>query len=965
MASGPKTVVTLQLDVIGQQRVKEANAELAKGGNYFKEISKAAQQANISFAQFNRVVSVSPIRDFSLKINGVTTVVRESALAVQGLDGQVKKLQLTMTQGTFGAQGKFIPQSLDKQQFVDLSSRGRDFSKKELAAAAPPPSFFQRLNPFGKDDQIDVAGLVKRAAITIPVWFAMRQAMQALTATVTEGAQRFIELDKAIAEMAGQTVNADNIVNFAEKAKKAIQDLSLETGESVQKIKDSYVALAETGINFETAFAGTEVAIKGAIATMSDSVQLARVLAGVWNNLGKTIKEGNTPTEKMQYIMGLMNVLFKENAGRVGEYIEALQNSASSAGIAGLSFKELMVHIVTLHTAMQRAGIAGTAVTRTLQELAQNREDFSIFLQRDVEDENINNYNTLLVEVVTKLRRLKDAGVDVAPSIEKMFGQRSQRLVKDMVENWQKYTDNVKLADSVTIDVAKQINLTEFNRQMDTIQKQLEVFKQVFGSLGEAFISGFVGTAGSVDALKEINTFLIAMIPSLREAGTEFKNFWNIVKPFIQTFIYLIKIFKDFTAILNNIPPFKFISDVHVVLLKKMADGVKIVSDSLDNFNKGAAERERVKFKYSGAIQPDKDTFPEAYAAGLSGKSDAEFRNFTVSEDRKISKDVNSDPDLLYEIFLFKMKRATYMAGLKERKHAFLDDFKTRTAEARKQAKEEADIAVDSTATSSTSPEKVSEFGKVLLDDFQKQLKSQGALTSEIIKQTELFIKQNNIHDTTLDKIKRQLELERALVDEKRLQSRLSADSMKLYDIAQKQGVEPAKEVSKVLSGETELRSFMNNASKEAIDAFTTNFADLWKQKQAEAFFTGASSFTPQSNIGLAASYGASTTGTGISIQEKFLQTGQLDTIGLNLQRSLEEAIAPNIAGLSDNTVAIRELTTALRNTNRTFISPSENSSSINMWQIEAMVAGQLEMPGTKINTALTNTLVGRDGGTL
>jgi len=119
-----------------------------------------------------------------------------------------------------------------------------------------------------------------------------------------------------------------------------------------------------------------------------------------------------------------------------------------------------------------------------------------------------------------------------------------------------------------------------------------------------------------------------------------------------------------------------------------------------------------------------------------------------------------------------------------------------------------------------------------------EQLRSQGALTSQLIEREnrlEDIFGINRSLETSLD---RQLDKERALSEEKRLQSELGNESLKLFRIAKESGTDVAKNIADVLSGETDFSSFIRRGG-EAVDIFKDKFADIFEQQQALAFFKG------------------------------------------------------------------------------------------------------------------------------
>lgn len=125
-----------------------------------------------------------------------------------------------------------------------------------------------------------------------------------------------------------------------------------------------------------------------------------------------------------------------------------------------------------------------------------------------------------------------------------------------------------------------------------------------------------------------------------------------------------------------------------------------------------------------------------------------------------------------------------------------------------------------------------------ILDARLNQLRTEGLLQSELLKQEGFLKKQLNIYDSELDKAKRKLEIERAVNEEKRLQNRLGNDSLKLFEISKTEGVEVAKKIGDVLAGNTDFSTFVRQGGKE-LEIFKSQFEDIFNNQQAQAFFKG------------------------------------------------------------------------------------------------------------------------------
>jgi hypothetical protein len=94
------------------------------------------------------------------------------------------------------------------------------------------------------------------------------------------------------------------------------------------------------------------------------------------------------------------------------------------------------------------------------------------------------------------------------------------------------------------------------------------------------------------------------------------------------------------------------------------------------------------------------------------------------------------------------------------------------------------------------------------------------------------------IEEDLANRMQRQLELQREIIKEQRLQNRLGSESMKLFEIAQTEGVDVAKKIGEVLAGNIDFSRFIDQGG-QAVDVFKKQFEDVFKQQQAQQFFKG------------------------------------------------------------------------------------------------------------------------------
>ena len=228
-----------------------------------------------------------------------------------------------------------------------------------------------------------------------------------------------------------------------------------------------------------------------------------------------------------------------------------------------------------------------------------------------------------------------------------------------------------------------------------------------------------------------------------------------------------------------------------------------------------------------------------------------------------------------------------------------------------------------------------------------EQLKNQGALTSEIIDRTnrlEDIFKINRDLETSLD---RQLEKERALREEKRLQAELGNESLKLFRIAQEQGTATAKKISEVLAGDVDFSTFILRGG-EVAEIFKKEFAGLFEQQQALQFFRGES-VTGQKGL---------QGGAGIT-----LPTEDLAIRGLPSTAEASRSRSRLMSGVqaAQNVQNINQVSASTNITANIDISKLDEVSN----KVIDEIAKQLPRAGSEINLALKNALVGKQTRTI
>lgn len=474
---------------------------------------------------------------------------------LKDLDKQAKALGVNINQNAqFAFPSKFVPSASGKgyqyQQFLQNSLTGgvtqRNFdilptlNKKtggidatvkgikdvEMSAKALKKAMAE-LHPVAETTGNDFLKIARKAAMVAPIWMVIRGSIQLVTNTIGDGIQRIIDLDKALAEMKIQTSDATTFDKYAESIQNFMNSFSKETGTSINDISAAYRAFSETGLSVGESLDGMVVAIKGSIGTLTDSGELARSLVQLYHNFGDTVDKAVPPNQKMAYMMGVLNVVFKDNAGTMKDYMGTLQNFGSVAKAWGLNFVQTIALVGNLHNAMQKAGRAGTQLGAAFQELTQNRKSVEFFLSQKGIDFSQLSYYQQLISVIRELKQAEAGSTGVTTATNALFGRRGQKAVLGLAmgDNLDKLLANIEKITGMTpiqiLDFAEQ----DYETKMNTITKQLDRMKQIAGSLAEELVKGFAlglldkrGDAAS--KLKTLNNVLTNLEPLLKALGS-------------------------------------------------------------------------------------------------------------------------------------------------------------------------------------------------------------------------------------------------------------------------------------------------------------------------------------------------------------------------------------------------------------------------------------------------------------
>lgn len=374
------------------------------------------------------------------------------------------------------------------------------------------------------------ARLAIRAAVVAPIWLAIRSAMMSLINTFQSGIKYIRDLDDALAKARAVTQGVTDVDAFIVKLRANIERLALETGKNVGEVTEIFYRFAETGLDAETALTGMNTALKLSVGTMTDTGEVARMLVDLFNMFGDTMDKNLSVQGKMDTLAGTFAVLWKENAGNLGEYIHTMNQFAPVAKSWGLSVQQMMVLGTTLNTFMQRGGSAGTQLNRAFQEMTKNLDKVELTLNKNLRGKGF-NYFDVFMELLEQVRA--KAGVtssDLQTMLSSIFGERSMKGVAGLASGLEKLKDTFEDLDSKSLEDLKKAFEDLYNIRVDTINVQLDRTGQIMAKMVASFIDGASAGQDWVDWLHELNIVLETSIPLMKDYGDHLHNIYLLMK---------------------------------------------------------------------------------------------------------------------------------------------------------------------------------------------------------------------------------------------------------------------------------------------------------------------------------------------------------------------------------------------------------------------------------------------------
>lgn len=629
--------------------------------------------------------------------------------------------------------------------------------------------------------------LAKRAALTIPVWFALRNSIFGVFRTIRDGLGDIADFDRSLQRLRRNiSATSDDVGRDFANITKEIEEFSIISGRSVQEVTDAIQKFATVGFDLETSLQAGQDAIRGAVLLFGEGTETADAFARTLRVLVDESASSAEQADQISEAIALTSQLWKNNAFTLNEFTGSLEKFAPTANTANFSIQETISLLASLSTGAVRGSRGGRLLRTSIVRLTSDVEKLAQSLGVTVNPEVDRTFDVFL-RTLDALKRLRSETGKVTPEFERLakdiFGLRSGDAVRSLIALRDVLQDNLKVLPDVG----------QFRDEFDNINQStfqlVKRFQNLNKEIGRAFTVGLVGGEDFRESLEKLVELQADLIDDFKTLGFVINNTSKAVGDLISGF----RIIFAFASVGTT----ELVGQV-IKLSKEVEEVEKKLEDA------------------SLASRAFANNLKKALSGELAG---AELQRVIDGIVTRLNN-LRIDPEFPREVL---DEALDVLSKMKEAEESI-------TSEKEKQNKQE---------SKTTNSESIRlQRKKAVLNVELEILKSQGATERQLARANERGLELLDIREKEKDQLERQLRTQRELNQERLSATQIGQESRKLFEIAQKEGVDVARTIGDVLAKDIDFASFVRQGGRE-LEVFKREFGDLFEQQRALSFFRG------------------------------------------------------------------------------------------------------------------------------
>ena len=357
-----------------------------------------------------------------------------------------------------------------------------------------------------KDWNQKLSDIVKRAALTIPTWFILRNTFMGIVRVIGDVIKANVQFEdemariKTVVASSSTTIAADMIV-----IKSVILDMATKTSLSINELAEGFYYLRTANLSTEEAIAAFGPSVDSAVGSQNSLKDTARAVAVVYNTMGKTLGDNLTINQKFTKIADTLSYVYAVQDVQLNELTASYRNLAPHIKGVSDDFSELTMLLGILNTLGLKAGKTGTSLGQTIRRLSTNAKDLKAIFGIAFDPKQPINLLGTLEQISKKIQQTGRVTTEQAQALNKVFEIRGGLAPKLLVPDFENVLKQINaMREGMAGYSAAMKNVRE-----NTISNQLKIMSNVIGVLTNDFISGVYGAGVFSDALKLINGSLV------------------------------------------------------------------------------------------------------------------------------------------------------------------------------------------------------------------------------------------------------------------------------------------------------------------------------------------------------------------------------------------------------------------------------------------------------------------------
>gem|GEM_PF-5601717 len=308
----------------------------------------------------------------------------------------------------------------------------------------------------------------------------MQGVSQGLKDYVNQPKQLMMNIQDSMASVNTVLNNANSAHGSLKSSYDAIKqsaiDWSQAHSDSAQKFVDTSYNMISAGLNSKAAIMATQQAMLLAKGTNGESTGAANLMAIVYNNMGKSLKDSAGNVLGMDASLGKISDTLSRTQGEfqildLNQLTEGMKYGIPAALQYGVQLDQLSTIIGQLNTAGKQGSMAGTGFSSMMRNMVKASGDLNFKLAFNVEGDESSGLN-----VINTLNNIKSkfGSIDLSEQmqLQKAFGDEGLSGLSLLLQNMEKLNEVSKVvtnSQGAAFDMA--------SKKSDTLSEKMQILQ--------------------------------------------------------------------------------------------------------------------------------------------------------------------------------------------------------------------------------------------------------------------------------------------------------------------------------------------------------------------------------------------------------------------------------------------------------------------------------------------------------